>query len=158
MDFQYKRKWCMAGNEILMTGKVFFLIYFCMIRIELWLSTFSEHLMHLYKTSYTVSWLQHGYALSPSDVLYLEPDLKDEKILVVLPQPGIELGFGSAWSQDLRRASTIFSSPEPKAHRWAYSIGRHPSSVNIFKRHLLWSHEADSYQISHIPSLGLGNK
>ena len=23
----------------------------------------------------------------------------------------------------------IFSSPEPKAHRWAYSIGRHPSSV-----------------------------
>ena len=39
----------------------------------------------------------------------------------------------------------IFSSPEPKAHRWAYSIGRHPSSVrrpssvNIFKRHLLWN-------------------
>ena len=38
----------------------------------------------------------------------------------------------------------FFSSPEPKAHRWAYSIGRHPSSINIFKRHLLWSHEADS--------------
>ena len=24
----------------------------------------------------------------------------------------------------------IFSSTEPKAHRWAYSIGRHPSSVH----------------------------
>ena len=44
----------------------------------------------------------------------------------------------------------IFSLPEPKAHRWAYSIGRHPSSVRhqsssvkIVKRDLLWSHEAD---------------
>ena len=60
----------------------------------------------------------------------------------------------------------LFSSPEPKAHRWAYSIGRHLSSVvrrrslsaNIFKRHLLWSHEADSYQISHIASIGRGNE
>ena len=40
-----------------------------------------------------------------------------------------------------------FSSSKPKAYRWACSIGRHLSSVhpavNIFKRHLLWSHEAD---------------
>ena len=49
----------------------------------------------------------------------------------------------------------FFSSPEPKAH--TYSIGRHPSSVchhsssvNTFKQHLLWSHEADSYQISYM--------
>ena len=51
---------------------------------------------------------------------------------------------------------TVFSSPEPKAHRWAYSIGRRRPS-NIFK-HLLWSREADSYQISHIASIGRGNK
>ena len=31
---------------------------------------------------------------------------------------------------------------------------RHPSSINIFKRHLWWSYEADSYQISHIASIG----
>ena len=57
-----------------------------------------------------------------------------------------------------------FSSPEPKAHMWAYSITRHPlsvvvvrpSSVNIFKRHLLWSHEADSYHVSNIASIGVG--
>ena len=47
----------------------------------------------------------------------------------------------------------------------AYSIGRHPSSVrrrrpsvNIFKRHLLWSHEADSYYISHKASIGRENE
>ena len=43
---------------------------------------------------------------------------------------------------------------------WAYSIGRHPlsvrPSVSIFKWHLLWSHEADSYQISHIATIGGG--
>ena len=60
---------------------------------------------------------------------------------------------------------SVFSSPEPKAHRWACSIGRHPSSVrpssvvvNIFKRHLLWSHEANSRHISHIASIGRGNE
>ena len=53
-------------------------------------------------------------------------------------------------SLSLHWYSVIFSSPDPKAHRWAYSIGSHLSvvhtslSVNIFKRHLLWSHEADS--------------
>ena len=58
----------------------------------------------------------------------------------------------------------FISSPEPKALRWAYSIGRHlsfrPSSIiiNIFKRYLLWSHEAGSCQISHIASLGRGNE
>ena len=59
----------------------------------------------------------------------------------------------------------VFISPEPKAHRWAYSICRHTSSVrhrassvNIFKRYVLWSHEADSYQISHIASIGRGNE
>ena len=51
---------------------------------------------------------------------------------------------------------TIFSSPEPNAHRWAYSIRRRPS-VNIFKR-LLWIREADSFHILHIASIGGGNK
>ena len=60
----------------------------------------------------------------------------------------------------------IISLPEPKAHRWAYSIGRHPSSVRrrrpsvvtIFKRHLLWSHEANYCHISHIASIDRGNE
>ena len=53
----------------------------------------------------------------------------------------------------------FISSPQPKAHRWTYSIGRHPSSVvNIFKWHLLWSHETDSCQISHTTSIGQGSK
>ena len=60
----------------------------------------------------------------------------------------------------------IISSPERKAHRWAYNIGRHllsvrrcrSSVVNIFKRHLLWSHEADSCHILHIASIGRGNE
>ena len=29
----------------------------------------------------------------------------------------------------MRNAAVVISSPEPKAHWWAYSIGRHPSSV-----------------------------
>ena len=36
----------------------------------------------------------------------------------------------------------FFSSPDAKAHTWAYSIARRPS-VNIFKRHL-WSHKTYS--------------
>ena len=52
----------------------------------------------------------------------------------------------------------LFSSPEPKAHRWAYSIGRHPSSVNTFKRLLLWSRDADSFHISHMASTDGGNE
>ena len=39
---------------------------------------------------------------------------------------------------------------------------RRPSSVrpsvNIFKRHLLCGHEADSFHISHIASIGRGNE
>ena len=31
-------------------------------------------------------------------------------------------------------------------------------SVNIFKRHLLWSREADSFHISHIASIVGGNE
>ena len=31
-------------------------------------------------------------------------------------------------------------------------------SVNIFKRHLLWSREADSFHISHIAYIGRGNE
>ena len=31
-------------------------------------------------------------------------------------------------------------------------------SVNIFKRHLLLSREADSFHISHIESIGRGNE
>ena len=38
-------------------------------------------------------------------------------------------------------------SPEPKAHWWAYSIGRHLSSVNIFNHLLLRSHWATWNQI-----------
>ena len=31
-------------------------------------------------------------------------------------------------------------------------------SVNIFKRHLLWNREADSFHITNIASLGRGNE
>ena len=52
----------------------------------------------------------------------------------------------------------IISSPKPKAHLWAYSKGTQPlsvrPSVNIFKRLLLWSREANSYHISHITYIG----
>ena len=74
-----------------------------------------------------------------------------------MDQLPVEIKIYDYWNPQLH-ALLIFSSPEPKAHRWAYSIGRHPSSVDIFKRHLLWSHEADSYQISHIASIGRGNE
>ena len=33
------------------------------------------------------------------------------------------------------RKPWYFSSPEPKAHRWVYSIGRHPSSVRRRRQH-----------------------
>ena len=77
------------------------------------------------------------------------------------------VSFQNLWwiSFNFCHLQSIFSSPEPKAHRWVYSMGRHlssvchrPSSVNIFKQHLLWSHEAYSYRISHIASIGRGNK
>ena len=54
----------------------------------------------------------------------------------------------------------LIGSPEPKVRIWTYSVARHLLSVvvvNIFKRHLLWSHQADSYQISHIASISWGN-
>ena len=38
------------------------------------------------------------------------------------------------------------------------SLEHRPSSVNIFKWQLLWNHETDRYQISHIASIGLGNE
>ena len=72
------------------------------------------------------------------------------------------------WNQKAKMITVgwplIFSSPEPKAHRWPYRIGRHPSSVrpsvvvNIFKRHRLWSHEADSYHIALTSSVGRENE
>ena len=40
-----------------------------------------------------------------------------------------------------------------------YRVNEHIGScqsVNILKRHLLWSHEANSYQISYIASIGRG--
>ena len=54
----------------------------------------------------------------------------------------------------------IFSSPEPKAHWWAYRIGRPPSSVclssTLFKHLLLRNHWADWSQISYGVSVGWG--
>ena len=38
------------------------------------------------------------------------------------------------------------------------SVVRPLSFVNIFKRHLLWSHEADSCHISHIAPIGRGER
>ena len=84
--------------------------------------------------------------------------------LIEIPYQSIQLWHFLSHKEWLIRAKPdfrydqIISSPEPKAHRWASSIGRHPSSINIFKPHLHWSHEADSYQISHIASIGWGNE
>ena len=50
----------------------------------------------------------------------------------------------------------IFSAPEPKAHRWAYNIGRHPSSVRASTFSNYFSSEADSFHISQIASIGGG--
>ena len=52
----------------------------------------------------------------------------------------------------------FISSPEPKAHSWAYSIWRHPSSVvNIVKRLILWSHETDFFIFTY-SIYGKGNE
>ena len=67
------------------------------------------------------------------------------------------------------KRTRIFSSPEPKAHWWAYRIGRPLSSisvyiyvcsvyVNIFKHLLLWNYWVDWSQISHGASLGRENE
>ena len=59
---------------------------------------------------------------------------------------------------------SVFSSPELKAHWWAYSIGRHRSSVirhmsvNIFKYLLLRRHWVSWSQILCGGSMGRGNK
>ena len=42
------------------------------------------------------------------------------------------------WVQYLDNFFSLFSSPEPKAHRWAYSIGRHPLSIrhpSVIRQH-----------------------
>ena len=66
----------------------------------------------------------------------------------------------------LHRGYLIFSSPEPKAHWWAYRTGRPPSSVclsvvclssTLFKHLLLRNHWADWSQISYGVSMGWGN-
>ena len=72
------------------------------------------------------------------------------------PQWSIEIlttyKLGRCWTW------AVFSSPEPKAYRWAYSMARHPSSVRPSKFSNDISseamHEADSYQISHLASIG----
>ena len=56
----------------------------------------------------------------------------------------------------------IFSSPEQKAHWYAYRMGRPPSLVvrlssTLFKHLLLRNHWADSSQISYGVSMGLEN-
>ena len=55
---------------------------------------------------------------------------------------------------------SIFSSPEPKAHRWAFSIPmlRRPSSVHNFKHLLLRNRLANQNQILCGASLGRGNE
>ena len=52
----------------------------------------------------------------------------------------------------------IFSSPEPKAHWWAYCIGRPPLSSTLFKHHHLRNHWANRSQISYGASMGWGNE
>ena len=50
------------------------------------------------------------------------------------------LSFGQAGlGKQCRYAQIRLLLEEPKGHSWAYSIARHLSSINIFKRHLLWS-------------------
>ena len=51
------------------------------------------------------------------------------------------LVMGKRWANCYQKSkfclkNVIFSSPEPKAHRWAYSVGRHPLSVGV-RRHRL---------------------
>ena len=70
------------------------------------------------------------------------------------------------FSHNEARITTVFSSPEPKAHRWAYRIPMDPasvvlrpsSSVHIFKRLLLWNRLANQSQILCGASLGRGNE
>ena len=70
----------------------------------------------------------------------------------------------NTWSAFLYWFWMFISSPEPKAQRWAYRIGRfpssgvRPSSVNIFKRLLLWSCEVKTFDIWHKASTGEGNQ
>ena len=54
----------------------------------------------------------------------------------------------------------FFSSPEPKAQKWAYSIPVEPASVrpcvHTFKHEYLWNQWADRNQILSEASLGWG--
>ena len=63
-----------------------------------------------------------------------------------------------SWCGACYKKKLLFSSPEPKAHWWAYRIGRPPSSVclssTLFKHLLLRIHWADWSQISYGVSMG----
>ena len=108
---------------------------------------------------------------------YALPSLKKVPFLVVFsfcssigtkstsnaPPPPTEIMYRPVWRMP-RYANVFFSSPEPNAHWWAYSIGRHPlsvvhrPSVNIFKYLLLRSHWANWSQILCGGSMSRGNK
>ena len=74
----------------------------------------------------------------------------------------IRLGGCPGWFGSSLGAHAIFSSPELKAHWWAYGIGRPPSSVwlssTLFKHLLLRNHWANWSQISYGVSMGWGNE
>ena len=63
----------------------------------------------------------------------------------------LEIGCGISLKNKRTR---IFSSPVPKAHWWAYRIGRPPSSVVHTFKHLLRNHLANQSQISYGTSIG----
>ena len=96
-----------------------------------------------------------------------DQELCEDEIEKSVPQITVLSSLGKQCDAKRWFLGWIFSSPEPKAPRWAISIpvtllpvrlSVVRPSVNIFKHLLLWNHWANWTQISYGDSLGWGNE
>ena len=120
-----------------------------------------DHLPHSTKVPFLVSWLMWWYSLLNYfriTVIFLSQKMITHESMQVLT---VKICLAFLLVLQLVRHSLHGRLAFLARWRQAFVVCRlsvRPSSFNIFKRHLLWSHEADSYQISHTASIDRGNE
>ena len=147
------------------------MIQWCTVMQHRWFTKMHSYAAHMIQWCTVMQhiWFtkMHSYAAHMITVMYSDAAYMIQWCTVMQHLWYSDVQWGSTYdSLKCIPSLSFFSSPEPKAHRWAYSIGRHPSSicssvhpssVNIFKRLLLWAVKP-FLSSSHIASIGRGNK
>ena len=97
-------------------------------------------------------------AIRMTNLSYAYPTPQIVRVLIIQQSNAVSFLSLSFWPHHVnipdsyQLLDSVFSSPQPKSLRWAYSILQ-ASVVHCrcqhFQKHLLWSHEADFSDISH---------